>query len=115
MSNKIVKYQDNIIKKIKRFINNIFNKIELKNNNYKDITPKQKVEFQIQDDFLEQIKVDPNETDKIIFKKSFLEEIDGNFEALSMLSTDRLVKLEKYYDSAIKENEKKIKKLKANG
>ena len=45
--------------------------------------------------------------------ENFLEEIKGNEEALNMLSIDRLKKLEKYYDSVIEENEKKIKKLKA--
>ena len=47
-------------------------------------------------------------------KKKFLKYIDGNVEALNLLSVDRLKKLEKYYDEIIKENEIKIKKLKAN-
>ena len=44
---------------------------------------------------------------------AYIEEIKGNEEVLNMLSIDRLKKLEKYYDSVIAENEKKIRKLKA--
>lgn len=46
-------------------------------------------------------------------KDNFLKEIEGNPEKLNMLSIDRLKKLEKYYDSVIEENDRKIKKLKA--
>ena len=59
------------------------------------------------------MKVDSADIDNVINKKNFLEEIDGNVEALKLLSVDRLRKLEKYYDGVIKENEKKIKKLKS--
>lgn len=38
-------------------------------------------------------------------------QIEGNVEALEKLSTDRLLKLEKYYDEVILKNDKKIKKL----
>lgn len=45
-------------------------------------------------------------------KKNFLEYIDGNVEALKMLSVDRLEKLKEYYDSVIENNDRKIEKLK---
>ena len=64
-------------------------------------------------DFIDNIKIDTKVVDSVIDKKNFLEEIKGNEEVLNMLSIDRLKKLEKYYDSVIAENEKKIKKLKA--
>ena len=62
--------------------------------------------------FSDNIKIDTKAVNSVIDKKNFLEEIDGNVEALKLLSVDRLRKLEKYYDNVIEENEKKIKKLK---
>ena len=45
-------------------------------------------------------------------KKNFLEYIDGNVEALKMLSVDRLRKLKEYYDGVIEKNDKIIENLK---
>ena len=45
-------------------------------------------------------------------KKNFLEYIDGNVEALKMLSVDRLRKLKEYYDGVIENNNKIIENLK---
>lgn len=66
-----------------------------------------------EDRFLNDIKVDNSVVSKEIKMRNFLEEIDGNKEALNKLSIDRLRKLEKYYADVIKENEKKI--IQANG
>ena len=66
-----------------------------------------------QSDFIDNIKIDTKVVNSVTDKKNFLEEIKGNEEVLNMLSMDRLKKLEKYYDSVIAENEKKIRKLKA--
>ena len=44
-------------------------------------------------------------------RKNFLKEIEENNGALNMLSTSILRKLEKYYESVIERNNKKIKKL----
>ena len=65
-----------------------------------------------QDMFINNLKIDKKNVDLVIEKKNFLEEINGNEEALNMLSIDRLKKLEEYYDEKIKQNNEKIKKLK---
>lgn len=65
-------------------------------------------------DFFNNLKINPKDVNLVIQRKKFLEEIDGNVEALNMLSDDRLIKLIAYYDSIIEEYEKKIKKLKEN-
>ena len=48
----------------------------------------------------------------IDMKYMILEYIDGNVEALKMLSVDRLRKFIEYYDGVIEENDKIIEKLK---
>jgi len=45
-------------------------------------------------------------------KKNFLGYIDGNLDALNLLSVDRLKKLKEYYDGVIQKNDKIIKQLK---
>ena len=63
-------------------------------------------------DFKNEIKVDANVANTIIERNKFLKQIDGNEAILNMLSTERLYKLEKYYNNIIEQNEQKIKKLK---
>lgn len=58
------------------------------------------------------LKVNADAIDRITKRNIFLKEIEKNEEKLNMLSKDRLKKLEKYYDNIIKENNKKIEKLK---
>lgn len=65
-----------------------------------------------QDDFLNQIKVNHKDVDRVIEKKKFLEELDGNIEALKMLSYDRLNILNEYYKEIIKKYEEEIRRLK---
>ena len=48
----------------------------------------------------------------LIERKQFLKVLDGNEQALRMLSLDRLKKLEEYYDSVIEKNNKIIEELK---
>ena len=102
MSNKeMIVYKENFISKIKKFFKNLFghkkrnnDSVETEvNENVKEININKKEE-----NFLKDIKVDTDVSDRVIKKKSFLEEIDGNVEMLNMLSIDRLKKLEKYYD-----------------
>ena len=103
-NNDMIEYKEGFIFKIKRFFNNIFKK-----------SKKQEVsEFQsnISDESVNNIKVDSSNVDKVVDKKKFLEYIDGNVEALKMLSIDRLRKLKEYYDGVIEENNKIIEKLK---
>ena len=59
--------------------------------------------------FIDKIKVDTKAVNSVIEKRKFLEEINGNKEALSMLSIDSLKKLEKYYDSVIEKMKKQLK------
>lgn len=70
-------------------------------------------ENSVHDQFVNDIKVDPKTFNSLVEKENFLKEIENNEEILKMLSVERLQKLEKYYDNKIKENEEKIKKLKA--
>ena len=48
----------------------------------------------------------------LIERKQFLKVLDGNEQALRMLSLDRLKKLEEYYDGVIEKNNKIIEELK---
>lgn len=110
----MIKYKENIITKIRNFFKRMFGKNE---ENY-NVAENNNVEANIikndtaEKKFFEDLKVDPSETNKVIDKRKFLEEIDGNVDALKLLSIDRLRKLEKYYDGIIEENEKTIQKLK---
>ena len=45
-------------------------------------------------------------------RENFLRVLDGNEESLSMLSMDRLIELEKYYNTIIEQNAQKIRELK---
>lgn len=114
-NNGMIEYKESFITKIKNFFKRLFGKSE-KQYNYVQEESVNKITEEKQErqsDFIDNIKVDTKVVNSVIDKKNFLEEINGNEEALNMLSIDRLKKLEKYYDSIIAENEKKIKKLKA--
>ena len=114
-NNGMIEYKESFITKIKNFFKRLFGQSE-KQYNYVQEESVNKIteeKQEIQSDFIDNIKVDTKAVNSVIEKKNFLEEIKGNEEALNMLSIDRLKKLEKYYDSVIAENEKKIKKLKA--
>ena len=106
-------YKESFLTKIIKFFKNLFGKKEDKyntsNENIEKLGHKEK-----QDKFINEIKIDTKmvDIDAVLKKENFLKEINGNTEALNMLSVDRLRKLEKYYDSIIEQNEKKIKKLK---
>ena len=63
--------------------------------------------------FKNELKINPEYASKDIEKEKFLEMLDGNREALMLLSMDRLKKLDKYYDKVIEENNKIIKKMKS--
>lgn len=116
MRNKgIIEYKEGFISKIKKFLKNLFkNKkeendyvTEISNFNDTEITLDQKGS-----EFFNDIKVDTSDIDKYMDKKNFLEYIDGNVEALKMLSVDRLRKLKEYYDGVIENNDKIIENLK---
>lgn len=116
MENKqLIKYKESFISKIKRFFFNLFKgkketHVQETSNEIDDDVKKTNFDEE-ENKFFNDLKVDSCYVDEFMAKKKF---IDGNVEALNLLSVDRLKKLEKYYDEIIKENEIKIKKLKAN-
>lgn len=114
-NNGMIEYKESFIIKIKKFFKRLFEKKE-EQYNYVQQEPVNEMaeeKNERQNDFIDNMKIDAKAVNSVIDKKNFLEEIKGNEEALNMLSIDRLKKLEKYYDSVIAENEKKIRKLKA--
>ena len=111
-NNEMIEYKENFITKIKKFFNKIFGKSEkqykvIQENLVNEMTEEKP------SNFIDHIKVDIKAVNFLTEKKNFLEEINGNIEMLNILSIDRLMKLEEYYDSVIAENNRKIKKLKA--
>lgn len=110
-NNGMIEYKENFMTRIKKIFKKMLGKKE-EQYNYVRQEPVNKKSERLSD-FIDNIKIDTKVVDSVIDKKNFLEEIKGNEEALNMLSIDRLKRLEKYYDSVIAENEKKIKKLKA--
>ena len=114
-NNGMIEYKESFITKIKNFFKRLFGKSEEKYNYILEEPVNEITEEKLerQSNFIDNIKVNTKEVNFVIDKKNFLEEIKGNEGALNRLSIDRLKKLEKYYDSVIAENEKKIKKLKA--
>lgn len=111
----MINYKESFIAKIKKCFKRLFGKKEEQYNYVQQESVNEIVEGknERQSDFIDNIKVDTKAVNSIIDKKNFLEAINGNEELLNILSIDRLKKLEKYYDSVIAENEKKIRKLKA--
>ena len=110
-NNGMIEYKENFMTRIKKIFKKMLGKKE-EQYNYVRQEPVNKKSERLSD-FIDNIKIDTKVVDSVIDKKNFLEEIKGNEEVLNMLSIDRLKRLEKYYDSVIAENEKKIKKLKA--
>ena len=114
-NNDMIEYKEGFIFKIKRFFNNIFKKSKKQEVSefQSNISDESVVDFnKVENEFFNNIKVDSSNVDKVVDKKKFLEYIDGNVEALKMLSIDRLRKLKEYYDGVIEENNKIIEKLK---
>ena len=114
-NNDMVEYKESFISKIKRFLSSIFKKSTQQevSNFQSDVSNESKVDFnKVENDFFDNIKFDSSAANKVVDKKKFLEYIDGNVEALKMLSIDRLRKLKEYYDGVIEENNKIIEKLK---
>ena len=112
MNNKeLLEYKESFISKLK----NLFNSKKEKNNyivETSNLNDTKVISDEKESGFFDDIKVDTSDIDKYMDKKNFLEYIDGNVEALKMLSVDRLEKLKEYYDSVIENNYKKIEKLK---
>ena len=95
--------------KLKKVFLNFKNKLFGKKDNKEtsEINNSEKNEFH------KDIKVDQMEPNNDLFEKEeFIKSLDGNIEALNMLSIERLEKLEEYYQSIIDKNEIEIKRLK---
>ena len=116
MNNKgIIEYKEGFISKIKKYFKNLFKNKKEENNYVEEIFNFNDAEIttaQKESEFFNDIKVDTSDIDKYMDKKNFLEYIDGNVEALKMLSVDRLRKLKEYYDGVIEKNDKIIENLK---
>ncbi len=114
MDNKgLIEYKPNLITKIKQFFQNLFSKknVALEENS---VEIKKHIEER---NFIEEIKIQNidvsntvNNLNKEIEREKFLDEIDGNREALNKLTIEQLKRLDKYYDAIIEENKSKIKK-----
>ncbi len=104
-NNQMIKYQPNFISKLKNFFKKLFQKEKY---NYVEQRSINEIKNENRNDILKDIKVDTASVDSVILKRKFLEEIGGNYEALRMLSRERLLKLIEYYEDVIIE---KIKKL----
>ena len=114
-NNSMIEYKESFISKIKNFFKNLFkNKKEQKDYVPETTELKEKTTVSIQNGmgFFDDIKVDSADIDKFMDKDNFLKYIDGNVEALNLLSVDRLSKLKEYYDGVIEKNDKIIKQLK---
>lgn len=111
-NNGLIEYKESFITKIRDFFRRLFLEKEEQHNYIQEKSVNEITEEK--PSFINDIKVDSKTVNTVIEKNNFLEEINGNEEALNMLSIDRLKKLEKYYDSIIKQNNEEIKKLKAS-
>lgn len=107
-NNGLIEYKESFISKIKKLFNRILGKSE-EDYNYvqQETTTKLK-----KDNIINDLKVDTKATNIMIKRNNFLREIEGNEEALKMLSIDRLKKLENYYNNIIEQNNEKIRGLK---
>lgn len=116
MNNKgIIEYKESFISKIKKYFKNLFKNKKEENNYVAEISNLNDTEITTdrkESGFSNDIKVDTSDIDKYMDKKNFLEYIDGNVDALKMLSIDRLRKLKEYYDGVIENNNKIIENLK---
>lgn len=114
---EMIVYKEGLISKIKKFFRSLFGRHEVKTafelNNSTEI--KNQTDLIIErNNFFDTIKDDSENVDLVSKKYSFLKEIDGNREALSLLSLDRLKKLEQYYSEVINKNNNIINNLKTN-
>ena len=110
-NNLMIVYKESFIYKIKNFFRKIFIK-ENKQNNYIKEKTTDMSNSQVQDNFMSDLKVDAKSVMIAVERENFLRELDGNEKALNMLSMDRLIELEKYYNTVIEQNAQKIRELK---
>lgn len=108
--------ENNIFSKIKKFFYNIKEKLFSKNK-FNNQTSNEQLETNVEEqsskdnNFREDIRIELKQSNNPQNKKDFLSEINGNVEKLELLSTDRLRRLEKFYDGVIAKNKMVISKL----
>lgn len=111
----LIVVENNIFSKIKKFFYNIKEKLFSKNklNQMPNEEVEKKIGEQIskENNFREDIRIELKSSENPQNKKDFLSEINGNVEKLELLSTDRLRRLEKFYDGVIAKNKMLISKL----
>lgn len=108
MGNNMIEYKESFMAKIKNFFKNLSKRNKEQKTYISDTSSLEKEDAK----FFKDIKVDTSDIDKYMEKKNFLEYIDGNEDALKMLSVDRLRKLKEYYDGVIEKNDNIIQQLK---
>lgn len=116
-NNSMIEYKESFFSKIKSYFRNLFKREKETNNGIQecyDLNNNQIAPEKEGSEFFNDIKIDTSDIDKFMDKKNFLNYIDGNIDALNLLSVDRLRKLKKYYDGVIEENDKIIKQLKTD-
>lgn len=118
MDNKsMVQYKESFFSKIGKFFKNLFGKKEEKIEEIKEIqsedieqTKEVVNENEQKSKFFNDIKVETKEIDKASKRRAFLDKVEGNEEELSKLNMPELLKLEKYYDKIIEQNNQTIKR-----
>lgn len=113
-NNKMIEYKESIISKIKKFFRNLFKIEKTYVSQISDLTEEEFSSSKKEKEFFSDLKVNTSDIDKFMNRNNFLKYIDGNVEALNLLSVDRLSKLKEYYDGVIEKNDKIIKQLKAD-
>ncbi len=108
----VVASEKGLIYKIKKFFSGIkkaiFNKKENTITSFEENKEKNVLDDKL--NFLDELKSENIEN--VLDKEGFIKSLDGNEEALKLLSIERLLQLKSYYRDVIEQNDQKIKELK---
>ncbi|MBR2587772.1 MAG: hypothetical protein IKD77_01020 [Bacilli bacterium] len=109
--NGLIVYRESFVSRLRNFFRSFFGRrrVQQKYMRRETIYGTQLEADNIQNNYWNDSKTNNKSTE--YERKNFLKEIEENNGALNMLSTSILRKLEKYYESVIERNNKKIKKL----
>ena len=111
-NNGLIEYKESVISKIKKTLKKIFGKSEDQYYMQQESINKSNKDNYLKNTIINDLKVNSETTNIMVERNNFLKRVEGNEDALKMLSIDRLKKLEKYYNNIIEQNNEKIKKLK---
>lgn len=110
MDNKLIKYNPNLITRIKDFLKNIFSKDKkVKNENSINNI---RLGNDSRKEFMAAIKQEDDFSSEVIKRRNNIHKIEENEENLNSLSTAELIEISKYYSEIIEKNNKIIEKLK---